>query len=133
MALETWRDADENTPVTLLLARKLRLLAASNTKLEFTAGDILREHARYVEFMQRRIGGLEAAISARDSAERNAQILSLKRQIAERDRQVAELNKAIDGFLNSKSWRLTLPFRKAKSFAERERRRMNSLWLFGRV
>ena len=133
IALETWRDADESTPVTFLLARKLKLLAALSTKLELEAGDILSEHARYVEFMQRRVRGLEAAISERDSAERNAQVLSLKQQIAERDRQIAELNKSVEGFLNSKSWRLTLPLRKAKLFAEKARQRVNSLWSFGRV
>lgn len=133
IASETWRDAGPNTPVTLLLARKLKLLAASSTKLEFAAGDILREYARYIEFVQRRVAGLETVIAERDSTETTAQLITLKQQVTERDRQIAELNKANDGFLNSKSWRLTLPLRKAKSLVEKVRQRMNSLWLFGRV
>jgi glycosyltransferase involved in cell wall biosynthesis len=133
IALETWRDPEENIPVTLLLARKLKSLAALSTKLGFEAGDILREHARYVELMQRRVGGLEAAIAERDSNERNTQILSLRQQIALRDRQVVELNTVIDGFLNSTSWKLTLPLRKAKAILKLVSQRMNSLWLFGRV
>jgi glycosyltransferase involved in cell wall biosynthesis len=133
IALETWRDADENTPIALMLARKLKLMAASSAKMEFTAGDILTEHARYVEFMQRRVSGLEAAIAERDSKERNTQILSLRQQIALRDRQVGELNKVIDGFLTSNSWRVTLPLRKAKAILKLVSQRMKSLWLFGRV
>jgi hypothetical protein len=116
-----------------MLARKLKLMAASSAKMEFTAGDILTEHARYVEFMQRRVSGLEAAIAERDSKERNTQILSLRQQIALRDRQVGELNKVIDGFLTSNSWRVTLPLRKAKAILKLVSQRMKSLWLFGRV
>jgi hypothetical protein len=127
IATETWRDAGPNTPVTLLLARKLRLLAASNTGSELGAGDILREHARYIESVQRRVAGLETVLAERDSAEKKAQLIRLTQLISERDRQLAELNKAIEGFLNSKSWRLMLPLRKAKSFIERARHRINSL------
>jgi glycosyltransferase involved in cell wall biosynthesis len=131
IASEIWRQVDENTPITLLLARKLKLLAASNTKFELAAGDVLREHARYIEFVHRRLAGLETVITERDSPETNAQLISLTQLISERDRQIAELNKAIEGFLNSKSWRLTLSLRKAKSFIEKARHRINSLWWIG--
>ena len=54
-------------PVTLLLARKLKLLADSkNSKLSSEAGEILKEHARYIELMQLRVDGLEAGIVGRD-------------------------------------------------------------------
>ena len=89
---------------------------------------MLREHARYIEFMLQRVRGLEAAVSERDS-----QILYLKQQMSERDRQIVELNKAIDGFLTSYCWRLTLPLRKTKLIVDFARQRMNWVWLFGRA
>ena len=128
IALETWRDADEATPVTSLLARKLRLLAASSAKLEIAARDILSEHARYIEIIQQRVGGLEAAVSERGSTEWNAQILSLKQKLNERERQIVELNKAIDSLFNSYSWRLTAPLSKAKSIVKVALQRMNLAW-----
>ncbi len=128
IATEVWRQTDENTPVTFLLARKLRLLAdLCGTKCGFE-GAMLREHARYIEFMLQRVRGLEAAVSERDS-----QILYLKQQMSERDRQIVELNKAIDGFLTSYCWRLTLPLRKTKLIVDFARQRMNWVWLFGRA
>jgi glycosyltransferase involved in cell wall biosynthesis len=96
IASEIWRDADENTPVTSLLARKLRLLADSwATKSGVEGGALLSEHARYIELMERRMKGLDAAS-------------------AERDRRIAALNQAIEGFRQSKSWKLTSPLRKIK-------------------
>jgi hypothetical protein len=134
IALETWGDVDENTPVSLLLARKLKLLADSrSTKSEFATRDILREHARYIELMQQRVTGLEASIAECDFTATAAQILSLKQQLTERDRQIAQLKEAIDGFSNSGSWKLTAPLRKAKSFVEIARQRMKLVWLFRRM
>jgi len=133
IALETWRDADEATPVTSLLARKLRLLAASSAKLEFAARDILTELARHIEQMQQRVGGLEAVIAEGNFAQKDAEIVSLKQQISERDRQIVELEEAIEGFSNSDSWKLTTPLRKAKSLIEIARQRMNLAWLVGRA
>jgi len=133
IASEAWSGAGPNTAVTQLLAHKLSLLASSNAKLEFSAGDMLREHSHYIEFLQRRVGGLETVIAEQDIAERNAQLISLKQQITERDRQIVELSKAIDGFVNSHSWRITLPFRIAKSFLEKARERMNSFRPLGRL
>jgi hypothetical protein len=133
IAAETWRDADANTPVTLLLARKLRLLACSTAKLEFSADDILREHAKYLEFASRRVIGLETLIAERNVADKNAKLKSLTDQITQRDRQIAELNKAIEGFLNSQSWKITLPFRFAKSFLGKARQRIISFRPVGRV
>jgi len=133
MATETWRDADESTPVTLLLARKLLWLAASSKTLAFEPSDILQEHARFIELMQQRVTGLEASIAERDFTATAAQILSLKQQLTERDRQIAQLKEAIDGFSNSGSWKLTAPLRKAKSFVEIARQRMKLVWLFRRM
>ena len=83
IASEVWQQVDENTPLTLLLARKLKLLAASSIKLDLAAGDILMEHARCLEYMQRRVDGLETVIAKGDAAGRNALSISLKQFIAE--------------------------------------------------
>jgi glycosyltransferase involved in cell wall biosynthesis len=133
IASETWGGAGPNTTVAQLLARKLRLLASSNAEFGFSAGDMLREHSRYVEFLQRRVAGLQSVIAEHDIAEKNAQLISLKQQMSERDRHIAELSKVIDGFVNSRSWRITLPFRIARSFLEKVRERMNSFRLLGRL
>lgn len=133
MASAIWQATDENTPVTSVLARKLKLLATSSAKLEFAARDILTEHARYIELMQQRVKGLEASVAERDFTVTAAQILSLQQQITERDRQLADLNKAVDGFLNSYSWRLTLPLRKMKSMVKRASLYMSGVWSFGRT
>jgi glycosyltransferase involved in cell wall biosynthesis len=97
VASEIWRGADEDTAVTLLLARKLTLLGdLGGAKFGAEAGRLLRllkEHARCVALMEQRINGLNAAA-------------------AERDRQIAALKQAIEGFRQSKSWKLTSPLRK---------------------
>jgi len=128
IASETWRDANEKTPVALLLAAKLKLLAASNPKSELAPGDLLSEHARYIELMQQRVEGLQAAIAERDANERNAHILSLTRQIAERDSRMSELNRALDGLLNSFSWKITRPLRVAKAVVKLARQRIDTFW-----
>ena len=133
IASQTWSGAGPNTTVTQLLARKLRLLASANANLGISAGDMLREHSRYIEFLQRRVAGLESVIAEQGIAEKNAKLKSLTEQITQRDRQIADLNKANEGFLNSQSWRITLPFRLAKSFLGRARQRMNSFRLLDRL
>jgi len=63
---KVWHLKDKNIPVTLLLARKLKLLAdLHGAKICFDIDDILREHARYIEFMQQRMKGLESRIVRR--------------------------------------------------------------------
>jgi glycosyltransferase involved in cell wall biosynthesis/uncharacterized coiled-coil protein SlyX len=114
IASEVWRVNDENSPVTLLLARKLRLLAdLPNTNIAFEAGEMLREHARYIELIQQRVKGLEAGVAERDGqitslnqavAERDGQITSLNQAVAERDGQITSLNQAVaerDGQITS--------------------------------
>lgn len=96
IAAKVWRIKDENTPVTLLLARKLRLLADSHsTKFGFEVGEILKEHARYIELMQLRVGGLEVGI-----AEREAQIAALGQMVTDRDKIIehysAEISQLTD-------------------------------------
>jgi len=83
LAAEVWKQADENTSLTLLLARKLKLLAASSRKLDIAAADILMEYARSLEYMQRRVGGLETVIAKRDSTQRNAQFIRPKQRIVQ--------------------------------------------------
>jgi glycosyltransferase involved in cell wall biosynthesis len=97
IASQTWRGADESTPVQLLLARKLRLLAdVYDTRDGLEAGAMLSEYARCIEAMEQRMRGLDATL-------------------AERDREIAALKQAIEGFRESKSWKLTSPLRKVGS------------------
>jgi hypothetical protein len=102
VASETWKDAGPDTPVILLLARKLKLLATSNIKLECTASDILMEFARYIEFAQKRVGGLESFISERHSADTTTPSNRLRHLINKCDRRLLALIRGISGFLPSK-------------------------------
>jgi len=114
IASEISRQTDETTSIASLLAIKLRLLAdLRGTKCGFE-GAMLREHARHIELMQQRVKGLEA-------------------RMAEREGQIAILNEAIDGLLNSYSWRLTLPLRKAKSIIRRTSQHLRADWWIGRA
>jgi glycosyltransferase involved in cell wall biosynthesis len=103
VASETWKDAGPDTTVTLLLARKLKLLATSNIKLECTASDILMEFARYIEFAQQRVGGLESFISERHSADTTAPSNRLRHLINKCDRRFLAVIRGISGFLPGKS------------------------------
>ena len=105
IASEVWRVKDENMPVPYLLARKVRLLAELRSpKFGFETGEILQEHARYIEFMQQRVKGLEVAVAQRDSqignlnqavAQRDSQIGNLNQAVAQRDGQIGNLNQAV--------------------------------------
>lgn len=100
IASEIWRTEDEDAPIESLVARKLRLLADSpgaNSGVE--AGELLKEHARYIESMQRRVKGLEAGVVGRDG-----QIAGLRELAAEHDRQIERL-------LSSTSWKVSAPVR----------------------
>jgi glycosyltransferase involved in cell wall biosynthesis len=91
IAKEIWRIEDENAPVTLLLARKLKLLADSqSTKFGFEAGEILKEHARYIEAMQLRVGGLETGIAERDGLVHDKEV-----HIGNLETQVARLSQVV--------------------------------------
>jgi glycosyltransferase involved in cell wall biosynthesis len=103
IASEIWRAADENTPVALALAHKLRLLVdLDRTRFWGMAGEMLREHARYIELMQERVKGLDASVGERDH------------QIVALNQSIAALNQAIEGIRESLSWKLTSPLRKLK-------------------
>ncbi len=96
IAPKIWRIEDEDAPIQFMLARKLRLLADSHgAKFGIEAGEMLREHARYIELVQRRMTGLDAAM-----AERDGQIAALK-QVAARH----------DSMLGSASWKVSAPIR----------------------
>lgn len=100
IAAKVWRVKDANTPVTLLLAHKLKLLADSHgTKYGFEVGELLMEHAKYIELMQLRVAGLEVGIADRDEL------------IGDRDGQIARLNQAVAEIHRSTSWRLTSAIR----------------------
>jgi glycosyltransferase involved in cell wall biosynthesis len=97
IASETWRGSDESTPVKLLLARKLRLLAdVYDARQAQEKGAMLREYAQCMELLEQRMRGLDAAI-------------------AERDRKIAALEQALEGLRQSKSWKLTAPLRRVGS------------------
>ena len=83
-ASEIWELTDKSTPLTLRLAKKLRLLAASgNDKLPYEARDILRVYARYMEFISQRVKGLEKSIAVRD-----VQLTSLEQQVVDHHGQL---------------------------------------------
>jgi glycosyltransferase involved in cell wall biosynthesis/peptidoglycan hydrolase CwlO-like protein len=97
-ASEIWSRTDKNTPITLRLASKLRLLAASgNKKLHHEAREILKEYARYIEIMSQRVMGLETSIANRDGqlAPLNQQVADLDQQVGDRDTQLAGLNQQV--------------------------------------
>jgi glycosyltransferase involved in cell wall biosynthesis len=126
IASEIWAHADTDTSSRLLLARKLELLAGSPAKPDCSTRDLLREYGRFLRIVHRRLNGLEEALGWRDSALSIAQLNLLKQELTKRDRQIAELQKTIGEFCHSKSWRLTLPLRKAASLIQRTRQRINS-------
>jgi len=131
IASEVWRYKGGYAPVSRMLAHKLRLLADDYPiKDGIDAGEMLKEHARYIELMQRRVDGLEYTVHERDGriaslnqtvADRDGQIVSLNGAVAEREGQIAHLNQAvaerdkqIATILSSTSWRITSPLRSAK-------------------
>lgn len=105
IASEVWRDTEEHAPVTLRLVCKLRVLAnLDDSKSERLTRDLLREHARYIEFMQQRVNGLEKGIDAATA--------TLRQTIAERE-------EVIHAMLASSSWRITHPLRVVKSLVSK--------------
>ncbi|MGZ3940028.1 MAG: glycosyltransferase, partial [Flavisolibacter sp.] len=121
IAKEIWRIEDENTPVTLLLARKLKFLAdLQSAKLSLEVGEVLKEHARYIELMRLRVGGLETGIAERDGLmhDKEVHIGNLERQVAglsqalnEREHQISKHIQDAAEIRESTSWRLTNPIR----------------------
>lgn len=75
IATKVWCKSHPEEPITLLLARKLKLLAGRRLATE---GDLLKEHARYAELMQHRIAGLDSALRHRDG-----EIARLRQTLAE--------------------------------------------------
>jgi hypothetical protein len=96
-----WRNADENTAVSLLLAKKLRLLADSDGENFAGPGTgIIREHARYMELVQQRLTGLDTSL-------------------AEHARQIATLNQTIIDLRKNEGWKLTSPLPTVKNMLKR--------------
>ncbi len=63
-----WQSGEETPSVRSLLVRKLRLLANSDgAKFSPDAQEMLKEHAKFMEYIQRRISGLEGEIEDRDA------------------------------------------------------------------
>jgi len=117
IASKVWTSAHEDEPVAFTLARKLKSLGELHgMELGLDAGGLLRQHARRLELMQRRVIALERGIGERDS-----QITNLNQAIAERDGQIVGLKREIESFLSSKSWRITQPLRFAGRLARRGR------------
>jgi glycosyltransferase involved in cell wall biosynthesis len=153
IAKDLWLNADKNSSVTLLLARKLNLLADSQaTKFSQEVGEILKEHARYIGVMQRRVGGLEVEMAERDGqivnlnqavVDRDGQIVNLNQAVVDRDGQIVNLNRVVDdrdgqiahlsqavaelnvlvaALHNSTSWKITSPLRVVYLQAKRIKR-----------
>jgi glycosyltransferase involved in cell wall biosynthesis/uncharacterized coiled-coil protein SlyX len=101
IAAKIWRAADPNTPVPLLLSRKLRLLVdCDGTKFVAPGAEIIREYARYIELMQQRLTGLETSL-------------------AEEAREIAALNQIVASTCQSGGWRLTSLLHRVKSMLKR--------------
>lgn len=89
IAAKIWEGKSRDVPVPLLLARKLRLLAELREKESGAGvGPMLREHARYIELMQRRIVGLDIAV-----AERDRQIARLTQSVSEHSTKIVALHR----------------------------------------
>lgn len=100
VASEVWRLKDGKKSVAILLAHKLSLLAdLPNSKVDFKAGEMLRAYARHIELMQKRVSGLEMAIS------------KLHKNQEEQNELLLSSNQKINALLTSKSWRYTAPLR----------------------
>lgn len=103
IASAVWRSADENVPIPLILAHKLKLLASlCGVKYRFDSCDLLRKYAHDIELMHRRITGLEKSLDERDS-------------------QITILNRQIASVLSSRSWRIMRPLRVVARLARRVR------------
>ncbi len=86
IASKVWQEEGPGSPVTLLLARKLRLLADScGPQCGFEVAEMVMTHEKYMEHLHQRVKGLEMSIE-------------------ERDALAASL-------LNSLSWKITRPLR----------------------
>jgi len=101
-----WQREHPNEPVSLRLARKLRLLAdLGKRQSECSTGDLFIEHARYIELMHQRVKGLEQGLEQGIEGA----TATLRRAIAEREKEIQTL-------LASTSWRVTQPLRIARAF-----------------
>lgn len=100
LASQVWRNTGQDPHVNMLLARKLRLI--SERKAEHSALDarqLLKTHVNFIESTWRRLHSLESVAYGREC------------QIAEQGNRIAELDHAVAVYRNSRSWRLTRPFR----------------------
>jgi len=107
VASEVWRDKDGLPSVTLLLARKLKLLAdLPDTVAGVEVGELLRTYARYLESIGQRlelIGRRQELLGQR--------IEGLEAGMADRDEQIAGLTQAAADVRDSISWKVTAPAR----------------------
>jgi glycosyltransferase involved in cell wall biosynthesis len=95
IAREIWQIMDKNSPVTLLLARKLKLMAdRKSNKSNSEVSGLLKEYARYIGLIQFRLDGLDVVIGERDL------------QINELNGKIDNLNQSLILARESTSWRL---------------------------
>ena len=93
IAKEVWQFKDEDSPVTLLLATKLNLLAdLQSVKYSNEEVKMLRCYASQIELMQLRVSGLEVACVT-EREEHNAR---LSQTVAEKDQHIINLDQVIE-------------------------------------
>jgi hypothetical protein len=119
-----WSDASPDSPLPALLARKLRLLAATDAGGGARERALLESYSRYIDFAAERMGGLEAGMGVRDREleplrkDRGhlvTEIGDLRRQLAQREHELATMR-------GSLSWRVTQPIRMVLDLLSRSRR-----------
>jgi glycosyltransferase involved in cell wall biosynthesis len=111
-ARHLWKDATSRTPVDLLLARRLRWLAASSTAPEPARG-WLESHAELLESAVARAQGLETSIALRDQHIANIEeaLRQARGDVQEYGKLAHDAREAVQSMRASASWKLTRPLR----------------------
>jgi uncharacterized coiled-coil protein SlyX len=96
VAASIWSSSNPYEPVTLALARKLKLLG--DRTADSTHANLLRHYAQSIEQLQNRLWRLDATVTERDQ-----EIASLKRTLAQHDQTIAALKQALAEFAKTRN------------------------------